>query len=101
MDPLSYKNPPTFKQIAVLLSCWAENSNNMATEKEVSNHRSVFDKRLHYQTHTECLNTDTGQRLQVQVNTRIASFVRAHQGPKPQLVVYCAGHAHPGAATAR
>ena len=95
-DKGPYKNPSTYKKVEVLLLCWADNSDDMATKDEVNRLKTVFSQRFNYHTRTEYLDTETEQRLQVQVNAKVAAFVLAHDGPHTLLIVYYAGHGRPG-----
>ena len=96
MDRGPYKNPSTYKKVEVLLLCWAENSNDFTTKEEVGRLQSVFENRFRYNTHIEYLDNSTPQRLQVRVNSKVATFVDNHDGPDTLLVVYYAGHGRPG-----
>ena len=96
MDKGSYRNPSTYKKVEVMMLCWADNSDDLATKNEVNKLKSVFNNRFHYHAHTEYLDTKTEQRLQVQVNAKVAAFVAAHDGPHTLLIVYYAGHGRPG-----
>ncbi|KAL9626566.1 MAG: hypothetical protein Q9204_007208, partial [Flavoplaca sp. TL-2023a] len=89
-----YQNPSLYDNVEVLLLCWA--ISDMDTTTEVQELRDVFEKDFGYHTTTEYLNADSKQKLQVQVNARVAKFVGDHDGPNTLLLVYYAGHGGPG-----
>ena len=89
-----YQNPSLYDNVEVLLLCWA--ISDMDTTTEVQELRDVFVKDFGYHTTTEYLNADSKQKLQVQVNARVAKFVGDHDGPNTLLLVYYAGHGGPG-----
>ncbi|KAL8877804.1 MAG: hypothetical protein Q9198_004249 [Flavoplaca austrocitrina] len=89
-----YQNLSLYDNVEVLLLCWA--ISDMDTTTEVQELRDVFVKDFGYHTTTEYLNADSKQKLQVQVNARVAKFVGDHDGPNTLLLVYYAGHGGPG-----
>lgn len=89
-----YQNPSLYDNVEVLLLCWA--TSDMDTTTEVQELGDVFVNDFGYHTTTEYLNADSKQKLQVQVNARVAKFVGDHDGPKTLLLVYYAGHGGPG-----
>ena len=96
MDKGPYKNPSTYQKVEVLLLCWADNVDDMATKHEVNRLKEVFTTKFHFNAHTEYLDTRTGPKLQLQVNAKVAAFVLAHDGLHTLLIVYYAGHGRPG-----
>ncbi|KAL9023831.1 MAG: hypothetical protein Q9180_008091 [Flavoplaca navasiana] len=89
-----YQNPSLYDIVEVLLLCWA--TSDMDTTAEVQELRDVFEKDFGYHATTEYLNANSKQKLQTQVNARIAKFVGDHDGLKTLLLVYYAGHGGPG-----
>ncbi|MCJ1401338.1 hypothetical protein MMC11_004550 [Xylographa trunciseda] len=96
MDKGPHKSSSTYRSIDALLLCWTENSNDMATEKEVLELKSVLVDRFGYNVQIQYLDKDLEKRLQVQVNAIVAKFVGDHDGPNKLLMVYYAGHGRPG-----
>ena len=91
-----YNHPSTYDKVVVLLLCWAQSSNDLKTTEEVNALRLVLEDRFKYHTTTEYLDNDNKQRLQVQLNSIVAAFVGANDGPNTLLIVYYAGHGKPG-----
>ena len=96
MDQGDYNHPSAYKKVEVLLLCWAQNSNDLKTTEEVNALKFVLEKRFRYRTHMACLDNNNKQRLQVQLNSKVAAFVGANDGPNTLLIVYYAGHGKPG-----
>ena len=96
MDQGRYQRPSTYQRVEALLLCWADNSDDMATKEEVNKLKSVFEYLFHYNAYIEYLDSSIEQRLQVQINTKVAAFVGAHDGPNTLFIVYYAGHGRPG-----
>ena len=96
MDEGKYNQPSTYKKVEVLLLCWAQNSNDLKTEREVKKLESILQTRFRYGTHIAHLDNDLEQKLQVQLNAKVAHFVGEHDGTNTLLVVYYAGHGRPG-----
>ena len=96
MEKGNYKNPSTYQNVKALLLCWAQNCDDLQIKGEVDRLKAVLEDRFNYHTQTEYLNKHNPQRLQVQVNTKVAAFVGAHDGPNTLLLVYYAGHGRPG-----
>ncbi|KAL8646672.1 MAG: hypothetical protein Q9210_006000 [Variospora velana] len=91
-----YLSPSIYKKVAVLILCWEEHSRDIDTSKEVSRLRAVFTKNFGYHVTIQYLDAKQEQRLQVQVNAKVAIFVHEHDGPNTLLIVYYAGHGKPG-----
>ena len=91
-----YNHPSTYDKVVVLLLCWAQSSNDLKTTEEVDALRLVLENRFKYRTTTEHLDNDNKKRLQVQLNSKVAAFVDANDGPNTLLIVYYAGHGKPG-----
>ena len=96
MDKGNYNHPSAYEKVEVLLVCWAQNSNDLKTTEEVNALKSVLEKRFRWHTTTAYLDNNIKQRLQVQLNTAVAVFVGANDGPNTLLIVYYAGHGKPG-----
>lgn len=92
----NYNHPSTYKKVEVLLLCWAQNSSDLKTTKEVDALRLVFEDRFKYHTTIQYLDNDNKQKLQVQINGIVATFVQKNDGPNTLLIVYYAGHGKPG-----
>ncbi|KAI4221144.1 MAG: hypothetical protein L6R36_007112 [Xanthoria steineri] len=89
-----YQNPSLYDKVEVLLLCWKVS--DMDTTREVEDLRKVFVEDFGYHATTEYLNAESKQKLQVQVNARVAKFVEVYDGPDTLLIVYYAGHGRPG-----
>ncbi|KAL8754706.1 MAG: hypothetical protein Q9199_004154 [Rusavskia elegans] len=89
-----YQNPSLYEQVEVLLLCWKVC--DMDTTSEVNDLRRVFEVVFGYHATTEFLDANSKQKLQVQVNARVAKFVEDCDGPNTLLIVYYAGHGLPG-----
>ncbi len=96
MDQGEYNQSSAYDKVVVLLLCWAQDSNDLKTTEEVNALKLVLEKRFRYHTTTEYLDNDNKQRLQVQLNSKVAAFVGANDGPNTLLIVYYAGHGKPG-----
>lgn len=96
MDQGHYQRPSTYERVEALLLCWADNSDDMATKEEVNKLKSVFEYLFNYNAYIEYLDSNIEQRLQVQINAKVAAFVSAHDGPNTLFIVYYAGHGRPG-----
>ena len=96
MDRGPYGYPSKYDKVTVLLLGWAQSCNDLKTKEEVNALKSVFEKRFRYDTTTEFLDNNKQQRLQVQLNGKVAAFVDANDGPNTLLIVYYAGHGRPG-----
>ena len=96
MDQGKYNHPSAYEKVMVLLLCWAQDSNDLGTTKEVNDLKLVFEERFRYHTTTEYLDNNKQQKLQVQLNSKVAAFVGANDGPNTLLIVYYAGHGKPG-----
>lgn len=94
MDQGGYHIPSAYEKVAVLLLCWAQD--DLKTAGEVNALKSVLEERFRYHTTMACLDNNNKQRLQVQLNTKVAAFVGANDGPNTLLIVYYAGHGKPG-----
>ena len=93
----TYNHSSAYDKVVVLLLCWAQESNDlMKTTEEVNALKSVLEKRFRYHTTTEYLDNNNKQRLQIQLNSKVAAFVGANDGPNTLLIVYYAGHGKPG-----
>ena len=92
----SYQNSSTYQKAVVLLLSWKNNSNNLPTDEEVKGLKAVFEDTFHYQTESAFLDHNTGTKLQLQLNSIVATFVCTHSGPHTLLIVYYAGHGRPG-----
>ena len=96
MDKGNYNHSSAYEKVEVLLVCWAQDSNDLKTTEEVNALNSVLEKRFRWHTTMAYLDNDKQQRLQVQLNTAVAAFVGANDGPNTLLIVYYAGHGKPG-----
>ena len=96
MDNGNYGQPSAYEKVEVLLLCWAQNATDLKTTEEVNALKLVLEGRFNYHTTTEYLDSNKQQRLQVPLNTKVAAFVGAHDGPNTLLIVYYAGHGKPG-----
>jgi hypothetical protein len=96
MDEGKYNQSSTYKKVEVLLLCWAQNSNDLKTEREVNKLESILRTRFRYGTRIAHLDNNLEQKLQVQLNAKVAHFVGEHDGPNTLLIVYYAGHGRPG-----
>lgn len=94
MDEGRYQNPSLYEQVEVLLLCWKVC--DMDTTSEVDDLRTVLEVVFGYHATTEYLDANSKQKLQVQVNARVAKFVEDCDGPNTLLIVYYAGHGRPG-----
>ena len=91
-----YNRSSTYTNVAVLLLCWEETCDDLAVKEEVSKLRNTLEGRFCFHTQNSYLDTKNEKRLQVQVNSLVASFICAHDGPNTLLIVYYAGHGRPG-----
>ncbi|MCJ1246796.1 hypothetical protein MMC30_004005 [Trapelia coarctata] len=96
MDKGSYKNPSTYRKVEVLMLCWAENSDDLATKREVEELKVVFEDQFHYHARIDYLDNHSSTKLQLQVNAIVAGFAKEHDGPNTLFIVYYAGHGKPG-----
>ncbi|KAL9065712.1 MAG: hypothetical protein Q9161_008047 [Pseudevernia consocians] len=96
MDEGKYRSPSNYKNIEVLLLCWAEKSDDLIITEEVSKLKRTFEECFNYHAQIEHLDASAKQTLQVQVNSIVANFVNAFDGPDTLLIVYYAGHGKPG-----
>ena len=76
--------------------CWQDSCNDLTTKDEVDDLKATFEDRLNYHAEIKYLDTKIEQRLQVRMNTIVATFVGQHDGPNTLLIVYYAGHGRPG-----
>ncbi len=96
MNRPTYRGSATYTNAKVLLLCWADNSNDLATNEEVSKLSNTFQERFNFHTQIEYLDMAHESKLQVQVNAKVAYFIYDHDGPRTHLIVYYAGHGRPG-----
>ena len=96
MDKGNYIKSSGYNKVQVLLLCWDQASDDLATQKEVEKLKAVFVDRFGYDATIAKLNANARRRLQVQVNAKVANFVDVHDGPNTLLIVYYAGHGKPG-----
>lgn len=96
MDKGPWKNTSTYRKVEALFLCWADNSNDLATEDEVNRLKLVFENKFNYHVEKKQLDNHSEQKLQVQINKIVAVFVEKHDGPNTLLIVYYAGHGRPG-----
>ena len=96
MDRGAWRGSTTYTDAEVLVLCWTDNSDGLTTKEEVSRLSATFEQEFNFHTHIKYLDTAHKRSLQVQVNTIVANFVGAHDGPRTLLIVYYAGHAKPG-----
>ena len=90
-----YQKSTVYTKVEVLMLSWAESFGDLKTKEEVGRLRSTFEKTFNYNIQIQYLDTTVLQRLQVRVNSIVANFVDAHDGPNTLLIVYYAGHARP------
>ena len=86
----------TYTKVEVLLLCWKHSCSDMKAKDEIDGLKAVFEKRFNYHAEVKYLDITVGQRLQVRVNTIMATFVGEHDGPNTLLIVYYGGHGRPG-----
>lgn len=96
MDRGSHRGFTTYTNVQVLLLCWADNCDDLTTKEEVTRLSATFEKRFNFHTQIKYLDTSHRTRSQLQVNSIVASYVGAHDGPRTLLIVYYAGHGRPG-----
>ena len=96
MDEGNYKTSSTYTKVEVLLLCWKEGCNDMATQDEIDRLKATFEKRFNYHVGIAYLDTTSEQKLQIRVNRIVADFVDEHDEPNTLLIVYYAGHGRPG-----
>jgi hypothetical protein len=96
MDQGKYKNASTYEKVEVLLLRWADNCNDLDLTEEVEELERVFEKDFNYGARVAYLDSSIEQKLQVQINGKVASFVSDHDGQNTLLIVYYAGHGRPG-----
>ena len=96
MDRGEYNHPSAYEKVEVLLLCWTRDSNDLKTTEEVNALRLVFETRFRYHTTMASLDSNNKQKLQVQINKKVADFVGDHDGPNTLFIVYYAGHGKPG-----
>lgn len=100
MDKGKYLESTRYHKGEVLLLCWDERSDDLATKKEVDDLKIVFEGKLGYHVTIAKLSRESlepqGRTLQVDVNYEVAKFVKEHDGPNSLLIVYYAGHGKPG-----
>ena len=84
-----------YLKVAVLLLCWDQKFDDMATEEEVHSLKAVFEDKFGYSATIAKLSPTKGG-LQVQINREVANFVGDHDGQNNLLIVYYAGHGKPG-----
>lgn len=88
-----WSKAPTYKEVAVLLLCWEQNSSDLCTETEIAELEATFKEKFRYQTEVARLDaTNTNANVQMQVNARVSGFAMKHGGPENLLIVYYAGH---------
>ena len=90
-----YQKSMVYTKVEVLMLSWAEKRDNLKTQEEVGRLRSTFEEKFNYNIQIQYLDTSVLQRLQVRVNSIVARFVDAHDGPNTLLIVYYAGHGRP------
>ncbi|KAL8727739.1 MAG: hypothetical protein Q9166_005852 [cf. Caloplaca sp. 2 TL-2023] len=90
----TYKTPSTYDKVEVLLLCWAVS--DIDTTNEVKDLKAVFEVDFGYHATIKYLDAELKQRLQVQVNARVAKFVEDYDDSNTLLIVYYAGHGRPG-----
>ena len=88
----------TYTSVAVLLLCWSEELDGIATGQEVAELNEVFTERLNFDTQVEYLDTRSKLPLQPQLNAKLASFAYTFDRPKGLLIVYYAGRFDHGSA---
>ena len=96
MDSGEYNHPSAYEKVEVLLLCWAQNSNDLKTTEEVNALKLVLERRFRYHTTMAYLDNNNKQKLQVQLNAKVAHFVGDYDGPNTLFIVYYAGHGKPG-----
>ena len=100
MDKGKYLESTRYHKAEVLMLCWDETNNALATTKEVDDLTTVFEVKFGYHVTIAKLSRKTlqpeGSKLQVEINFQVASFVRKHDGPNNLLIVYYAGHGKQG-----
>ncbi|KAL8864966.1 MAG: hypothetical protein Q9174_007143, partial [Haloplaca sp. 1 TL-2023] len=90
----NYANPSVYHKVEVLALFWKET--DMDTRNEVNELRTVFEKDFGYNVTLEELDAKVEQRLQLQINAKVACWVEKHSGLNTLLIVYYAGHGKPG-----
>ncbi|KAL8645949.1 MAG: hypothetical protein Q9226_007070 [Calogaya cf. arnoldii] len=90
-----YLSPSVYKKAEVLLLCWKEHCSDLDTKTEVSQLVSVLEVGFGYGVTIVHLDGNEKNRLQVQLNAKVAGFVDTHDGPDTLLIVYYAGHGKP------
>ena len=95
MDKGNYLKATGYLKVAVLLLCWDQDFDDMATEEEVDILKAVFEEKFGYSATIAKLSPTKGG-LQVQLNRQVANFVGDHDGQNHLLIVYYAGHGKPG-----
>ncbi|KAL8933829.1 MAG: hypothetical protein Q9216_006196 [Gyalolechia sp. 2 TL-2023] len=96
MEEGRYLSPSTYQKVEVLILCWAEHCRDIDTQEEVARFKAVLEKGFCYNVTVVDLDAKAKQKLQVQVNAKVAGFVENHDGPDTLLIVYYAGHGKPG-----
>ena len=96
MDKGQYKIPSTYKKIEALLLCWEPASDDLDIDDEVDRFKALLEKKFHYNVDVEKIGSKSPKKLQVQVNSRVARYMKDHDGPKTLIIVYYAGHGKPG-----
>ena len=95
MDKGNYLKATGYLKVAVLLLCWNQDFDDMATKVEVDELKAVFEDKFGYSTTIAKLSLTKGV-LQVQVNAQVAGFINDHDGQNHLLIIYYAGHGRPG-----
>lgn len=96
MEEGEYVTPSTYQNVVVLILCWADDCSDFDTKDEISRLKLVFEEGFRYLVTIEYLDAKAEQRLQVQLNGKVARFVEVHDKPNTLLIVYYAGHGKPG-----
>lgn len=95
MDKGNYLKATGYLKVAVLLLCWDQDFDDLATKGEVDRLKAVFEGKFGYSATIAKLSPTKGG-LQVQLNREVANFVGDHDGQNHLLIVYYAGHGKPG-----
>ena len=83
-------------RVAVLLLYWTGGLDDSGVTGQVKELSLIFEKLFNYQTQITHLDTGHKQKLQLQVNAKIASFIAEHDEPDVLMIIYYNGRDRPG-----
>ncbi|KAF9701011.1 hypothetical protein EKO04_000601 [Ascochyta lentis] len=79
-----------YSHVSVLIIKWADELDELKTKAEAQELEAVFRDRFRYNTETVELNMKV--KPQLQLKSRVSTFIEEHDGPNNLLIVYYTGH---------